>query len=299
MDKTLKKIDKTQVVTHVIRHRMENLFDYLKIELLTAEQTVLGPEWSLNRYDPYARLYTLLEGSAWVVHHTKRYLLRPGWLYLIPAHTWMRTGCPARIALYWVHFNARLFGSLDLFKLFHPKYSIRIRKPGRTMELFHPLITKRQPPSPITDFERDLALRSLVLEFLRTADIHNLMARLKAVNRFGKVMDYMDKNLARKMTLQELASLEGLNPCYFSNQFKEHIGLSVMRYLNQKRIEKAQELLWSTSKKLEVIAAETGFEDAFYFSRFFRKVTGVPPIRYRNASRMANDGQSLPYPSSD
>ena len=57
-----------------------------------------------------------------------------------------------------------------------------------------------------------------------------------------------------------------------------------MRYLNHLRIEKAQELLTVTDLQIQEIAALVGYSDGLYFSRIFKKATGMAPLIYRKQS---------------
>jgi len=64
--------------------------------------------------------------------------------------------------------------------------------------------------------------------------------------------------------------------------FNRELGLSPWDYLNRYRIYQAKELLRRTSDSIRAIARQVGFKDQAYFSRVFRKVTGVSPKAFRD-----------------
>lgn len=63
------------------------------------------------------------------------------------------------------------------------------------------------------------------------------------------------------------------------------MGLRPIAYINQKRIERAQLALIATNRSIKRVAYEAGFQDANYFSRLFKKQTGVSPLAYRVSHR--------------
>ena len=72
-----------------------------------------------------------------------------------------------------------------------------------------------------------------------------------------------------------------LNPTYFSTLFKQSTGSSFKEYLNMVRIEESKRLLANTDYSIIDISLATGFEDQSYFSKVFKKFTGLTPKQYR------------------
>ena len=83
------------------------------------------------------------------------------------------------------------------------------------------------------------------------------------------------------VTVSELAEACFLSQGRFSHLFKESIGVSPMRYITEQRIKRAGELLAETENSVSEIGALVGFDDQNYFSRMFRKYTGLSPLNYR------------------
>lgn len=96
-----------------------------------------------------------------------------------------------------------------------------------------------------------------------------------------KAIDYMKRNYPNKLTLEETAAHINLSPSYFSKVFKEELGCSFNTYLNELRIERSKSILLSGSASIVEICDLVGFEDQSYFTKVFKKITGVTPGRYR------------------
>ena len=96
-----------------------------------------------------------------------------------------------------------------------------------------------------------------------------------------KLMRDIREDCARHYTLSQLAEECHVTESYFSSLFKKVSGKSLMSYLAQVRVEKAQELIASTEYKLVQIAEAVGYDDYQYFTKVFKKISGVTPGEYK------------------
>ncbi len=96
-----------------------------------------------------------------------------------------------------------------------------------------------------------------------------------------KALKYIYSNYATIEGLPEIADEVGLNPEYFSRLFKAETGVNFSLFLNNYRLDRAEELLKNTDKKLYEIAEETGFSSLSYFSRKFKEKFGITPFEYK------------------
>ena len=74
-----------------------------------------------------------------------------------------------------------------------------------------------------------------------------------------------------------------LSPAYFSRVFKKEMGVTFNSFLNEVRIEKSKSLLRNNDLKMVDIALMVGFESQSYFTKVFKKITGISPLQYRYA----------------
>jgi AraC-like DNA-binding protein len=100
-----------------------------------------------------------------------------------------------------------------------------------------------------------------------------------------RARDYIAEHLDRDIDLRVLAAICGLSPTHFAKAFKGAVGLPPHRWLLKQRVERACELLLSTSEPLEAIALACGFADQSHMTRVFTKAIGSPPGAWRRARR--------------
>jgi AraC family transcriptional regulator len=89
-----------------------------------------------------------------------------------------------------------------------------------------------------------------------------------------------EENQAR-ITLAGLRRSVGRHPVHISREFHRHFRCTISEYLRRVRIAKAQSLLASRNLEVAEIALACGFSDQSHFTNEFRRITGVPPHRYR------------------
>lgn len=95
-------------------------------------------------------------------------------------------------------------------------------------------------------------------------------------------VDYLNKNYKNNITLNEVAEYNNISSYYLSRLFTKEIGKNFVDYLNEIRIEKAKALLKENNYKYYEIADMVGINDAHYFSKMFKKYTGLTPSDYKN-----------------
>ena len=96
-----------------------------------------------------------------------------------------------------------------------------------------------------------------------------------------KAFSYISANYMNPVTLEETAEHVHLSPAYFSSVFKQACGTSFSDYLNLIRIEESKRLLSNTDYSILNIAVAVGYRDQSYFSKVFKKYTGMTPKQYR------------------
>ena len=108
-------------------------------------------------------------------------------------------------------------------------------------------------------------------------DKHNIV-KPKAYSRsIEKALKYIDDNYKKHISLMDVAKHIYLSHEYFSRLFKEEVGENFSTYLTIYRIKKAKELIKNTDMKISQIALEVGYSNAGYFSKNYKRYTGISP----------------------
>ena len=94
--------------------------------------------------------------------------------------------------------------------------------------------------------------------------------------------------ISTALMLMLLAGVCTLNSTYFTKLFKSTLGITPLQYINRSRVEKSKYLLEHTQFSVGEISDEVGFEDELYFSRVFKKFTGIPPQSFSQAISSSN-----------
>lgn len=96
------------------------------------------------------------------------------------------------------------------------------------------------------------------------------------------VKKYINDHIEEKLTLNKVAEAFNISPNYLSVLFSKYNDTGFSDYINQSKIEAAKKMMADGNLKVYEISDLLGFESAFYFSRVFKKVTGISPRDYIN-----------------
>lgn len=107
-----------------------------------------------------------------------------------------------------------------------------------------------------------------------------------------QVVALMHEDCAHPWTLEELAGRVGLSRTVLAERFRDTMGDTPLAYLRTVRMQKAMRLLAETERTLEQVAQQVGYQDAFSFSKVFKRSVGMAPREFR---RRDGEDMSLPY----
>lgn len=102
--------------------------------------------------------------------------------------------------------------------------------------------------------------------------------------RIEEACQYLSRNLAEEINLDEIARHVCLSPSRLAHLFREQMGVNIVRWREDQRMILAKHLLQSTCSPIAKIASMVGYDDQMYFSRVFRKRVGTSPSEFRKNS---------------
>jgi len=146
-------------------------------------------------------------------------------------------------------------------------------------------LADRIPPERISRLDKHVSIKEALRFLAETGEILCEFAGTKQEQRtveiIGRIQQYVRDNLHRQLSLTVIAETFYLNPSYLSRLYKQRTGKGLLEFINETRIMRAMELLRQPNLKVNEIAIAVGLESAAYFTRLFKKVTGLTPQEYR------------------
>jgi AraC-like DNA-binding protein len=100
-------------------------------------------------------------------------------------------------------------------------------------------------------------------------------------NHLEKPLLRMRQHYADPLRLAELSVLAGMSVSHFVRTFKRSMGTSPIDWLRHERINQAKRRLIDTPEPIKEIARQCGYRDPYFFSKDFKKITGLPPTAWR------------------
>ena len=203
----------------------------------------------------------------------KRYLCDSKHMLFIPKGANYKLTCDERCLHYTVNFNA--VGD-DLPSSFHLFNSAPSKNMLSYLEKLHTT----------WEFHWDSS------QFKCLSMMYEILARLNAIGHEDErtnaklqsilpSIEYLERHLTDPMITNELiAEASNMSTVYFRKIFTETYGIPPMRYVRQKRIEKAQSMLENGFSNISEIAESVGFNSVYHFSKTFKQLVGVSPTSY-------------------
>ncbi len=123
------------------------------------------------------------------------------------------------------------------------------------------------------------SLSCLLEEVLLTIAIEKI--RNDGYRTFKKSIKYIHENYTEKISIPNLAKLEGLSNSRYITLFSKETGQAPSEYILDLRLSRARELLLTTDMEIGLVGASSGYKDPYFFSKIFKKHMGASPQEYR------------------
>ena len=221
-------------------------------------------------------------------------------MYLVPSYTLCGYHCVSNLSQHYLHFAHHLPDGLKIFDQiqvvneveaqgidYHLFERLLAINPGMKLRFGDPNIYEKDSwtvnhlhhrPNNI-QLETLGIIKQLFSRFIKPGK--RLVTKHEQQSFYKKVFQYIAQHMYEEIRIESLASIACCSTDHFTRQFKKVTGLRPMEFINRKRIEKAQELLITTTMSQKKISEEAGFNSQQYYTRIFKKISGCTPVEYR------------------
>lgn len=224
---------------------------------------------------PFYRIYLLKSGSIRINSASRTFYVNTGECCLIPSNQIFSYSTDGLFEKYYFHFNASIYGLYDIFsQLKQPSIAKYTGiTDGMNLEL-----------DPVTFLSKQLRTRILfysILEtFLESENVDLKKASIEQIELQG-VYDFIMLNNSIQLSNSKIAGHFNRSISSLNDHFKMITGMTIRQYNENYINGLAQKYLLFHSIPILEIAYKLGFNDSYYFSRFFKKMTGLSPRAYR------------------
>lgn len=224
----------------------------------------------------YHILY-ISDGNVEVFYQNNLYMLKSGEFIIYPPNEPQKYIRKAGSKTYWIHFNG--FQAKEILNDCHLEYGVN-RHGGYNRTAIENLFTRLVTVHPIKDeFSYENGVLIMLLYELGKS------GNTAQIRQIEDCIAYLNKNYNFDVRNETLAELCHISKSRFLALFKRYTGTSPQAYIAQLRIETARHILKHTDLSVKEVAETVGYSDPLYFSRVFKKHTGISPKSYKLASK--------------
>lgn len=243
-----------------------------------------GDDWdienrSMNDYD----LFVCESGRALFTIDGTNYRLRPGMGLLVPPGSMINARKTSVEPLRMVaqHFMLYLFHRTDFFS--HVKYEPLVAFPNGALLMILLAEIRRvvsEKGSRWAPLDTSPLFMLILREFIEAAFIEQDVREERKSHLVLQMITRIDGEFGDPLILEKLMEASPYGYSHTANIFKDYTGRSVKSYIIERRIEAGKDALMK-GRSVTESAEAAGYEDGFYFSRLFKKVTGSSPREFR------------------
>ena len=277
------------------------LIEGLQVKLLNTALNTVGIEWNYsNLVSPFTRIFYVESGNGYILPDNNMHELKPGYIYLIPSYTLCSYHCTEQLSLHYIHLTTESSEGLKIFDFL--SFSNEAKATPLDTHLFQRLLEINQQAALKNNnpeiYEKESwttsslqsvngqvylestgILQQILSRFITESKIES--HHLEHVSGLRKTFKFINSHLSEDIKIDDLAALACYSNDHFSRLFKKTTGILPLQYINQKRIEKAQVLLLTSSKSQEEISEHIGFNSLNYYYKIFKRMVGCTPLKYR------------------
>jgi len=268
--------------------REYGLAERFRLHLLGMYASRVGLEWNSrgrSETDVVHHINVNLSGRRQVVSDGRVFELAPGEAWYLPANAPVERRCRETCEIVFFRFFCECLPGVD------PLLDWKGREPRRICAIDPAEWRGWLAEDKVLGIASILGLRGRLLWWLVQAipELDEVIAlHLASHSKFSGVFQYIEDHLGADLRLADLAAVQGGSPGAFATAFTRGTGVSPKEYLKRRLNQEAIRWVMGSSLRMKDIAEKLRFSDEYYFSRFFQKQNGVPPLRYRNLVQSAD-----------
>lgn len=269
--------------------------------MLNVGHAIHDADWNFKDItSPFTRIYYVTEGTATVTMGDKLHTLSPGNMYIIPAFTRHSDACDCRFCHYYVHIYEEVSASESLID----KYDFPFEIPGLPLDLtlFRALCDHNSTMALKAPDPRIYDNKTSLIDCVRLNRERPLWDRLESMGIICQLLGRFVKEATPKYdtndsrirdairlidsggetpTVSGLAETVHMTPDHFIRLFKKEVGCTPTRFVIERKMMQAMLMLASEPMMIKEVAYTLGYDNLSYFTRLFRRHTGLTPRAYR------------------
>jgi YesN/AraC family two-component response regulator len=259
----------------------ESIVNHINISILDHGIADCDTSWNYENFSsPFTRLYFIIDGEGLLNNHQHEIKLLPGSLYLVPMNSTYNYICNSYMKMLYFHLRLELSYGQDLFSHIDSCMSIAIDSKA-VFSVIDTLKSKN-----LTDI---MYTKSFVLEMCSKfipCISNTLDIQISNAIKYDNIFKYLKNNFSPDLTINKISQQFNLSPNSLAKAFKNDIGITLKDYIDKLLLQNAKEKLLLTDMNIKEIAYQLNFCDEFYFSKYFKRHTGLSPREYRQNNKL-------------
>ncbi|MDE5849334.1 MAG: AraC family transcriptional regulator [Muribaculaceae bacterium] len=273
--------------------------------MLNVGHAVHEADWNFKDIvSPFTRIYYVTEGTAAVTSDGEEHLLRPGNMYIIPAFTRHSDSCGGRFCHYYVHVYEEASPAGESII---DSYDFPFEIAGCDLDriLFEALCEHNKAMALKAPDPRIYDNKTSLIDCVRLNRARPVWDRLESMGiiyqllgrfvreatekydatdiRIRDAIALIDASAADTPMVNDLARHVGMTPDHFIRLFKKEVGRTPAQFVIDRKMTQAMLMLASEPMMIKEVAYTLGYDNLSYFTRLFRRHTGIAPHAYRES----------------
>lgn len=247
----------------------------LDLRISAAHDCCLDSSWHYDRARAaFNRIYFVYGGEGRVVSSGKEYILNPGNIYIFPADTDFAYNCEDTLSKIYFHVNIFRWNRYDLLS---GTNAVVFKGCKGQIEEMRRLWQEK-------DSLAALKIKNIITNLICSAAVRNGITA-KSGGKIGpltrKTLEIIEREMRCTVTASYVSEKLYVSESWLQRVFKEEVGVTFGKYVNDRIMFTAQELLRYSGYSVKEVSERLGFCDQFYFSKVFKNHFGISPQKYR------------------